>query len=314
MPWDAASFHQHNHSLSPEQSAHAARIANAILGRGAGEGVAIATANKPAVHPAHHDAGGQVDPTQDGGLGGLAPSIQSMNPTMRGLVQRYSSMPVEKLQELASAFGGTPQGQVVNMLLQQKRIQPNAQPQTPAAQPAMQQRGGMVKRAGGGETSPWWEKSEARGEVSGGGGFLAGTTPGRADAVRTTSPAGSYIVPADVVAGLGEGNSLSGARVLQEIMSSGPWGTPLGRPGPSRALPHPEATQPQARGGTTQPTAQSVPVLLSHGEFSVTPEQVMRIGKGNLKRGHAILDAWIVKERAKQIAKLKSLPGPVKSR
>jgi len=46
MPWTPQSFRQkHNKKLSPEQAAHAARIANAMLKRGVGEGESIATAN-----------------------------------------------------------------------------------------------------------------------------------------------------------------------------------------------------------------------------------------------------------------------------
>ena len=45
----------------------------------------------------------------------------------------------------------------------------------------------------------------------------------------------------------------------------------------------------------------------------VTPQDVLRIGAGDLKRGHRILDRFVEDERARQIKKLKALPGPVKS-
>lgn len=46
MPWTGATFKQrHNKGLSPAKAKKAASIANAMLRRGASEGVAIATAN-----------------------------------------------------------------------------------------------------------------------------------------------------------------------------------------------------------------------------------------------------------------------------
>lgn len=46
MPWTGKSFKKHNKKLSPGQSSHAARIANAVLKRTGNEGEAVATANK----------------------------------------------------------------------------------------------------------------------------------------------------------------------------------------------------------------------------------------------------------------------------
>lgn len=334
MPWTGPSFRPKNHSLSPAQAAHAAHIANAILRRGAPEGVAIATANKLA----HRDAGGSVDPTQQG-IGGIAPSAQTMNPMTQGLIQRYASMPTEKLAETAAMMGGTPQGQIIQRILQQRRMMPQqaqqgqAQPQQgalspaqapaiqqPAAMPAQAHGGGIPRRAGGGDmglslsqADPWWTRSEASGDSRQPSlGFLEGSTPGRADAVRTTAPAGSYVIPADVVAGLGEGNSLAGSRRMEEILNSGPHGTPEPRQQRGRGLPHAPAPLREAKGGGIageEPT----PVLLSHGEYVVSPHHVARWGGGDLKAGHRALDEWVVKERKRQIEKLKRLPGPVKS-
>ena len=52
MPWTPQSFKsKHNKSLTLPQAKKAAAQANAILRSGAGEGVAIATANKYAKRP-----------------------------------------------------------------------------------------------------------------------------------------------------------------------------------------------------------------------------------------------------------------------
>lgn len=66
MPWDAKSFRQrHNRKLSPTQAAHAAKIANAMLKRGVGDGEAIATANARVK--------GQAPRKHDKPFGSLAP-------------------------------------------------------------------------------------------------------------------------------------------------------------------------------------------------------------------------------------------------
>jgi hypothetical protein len=324
--WSGATFaDRHNHGLQPAQATHAAHIANAILRRGAPEGEAIATANKLV----HRDAGGGLDPTQPG-VGGPTPSVQTMNPMVQGLVQRYASLPTEKLQELSAMMGGSPQGHIIRAVLQRKLSQPQQaapqpMPQSPAGMAPVQQqaKGGMVKRAGGGSNpmgvsmsmaAPWWTRQEAYGD-SRGSGFLAGSTPGRADSIKTSAPGGSYIVPADVVSGLGEGNSLAGAKVMDGILRSGPYGSEMPRGRAGRGPPRPPAISSRefaAKGGDIHQGKGETPVALSHGEYSVSPEDVTRIGGGDMKRGHRILDRWVVEMRRRHIEKLKKLPPPVK--
>lgn len=126
-------------------------------------------------------------------------------------------------------------------------------------------------------------------------GFLKGGTPGRADKVISKAPSGSYIIPADVVAGLGDGNSLSGAKVMDEMLRRLETDAPAGL----------------ARGGSMQKGAKPVPVALSHGEYRIAPHHVQMIGHGDMKRGHAILDRWVQMERKRQIDTLKKLKPPV---
>jgi hypothetical protein len=354
MPWTGHTFQQrHNHSLSPGQSDHAARIANAILRRGEPEGIAIATANKM-VH--RDDGGGLGMPSDPNSIGGIAPNAQNQNPLIQGQIQRYASLPTEKLQELAARLGGTQQGQLLQRLLVQRHTQPQTDParQMPQQQSPVQQgnpgslappplqlpntaptgykRGGEIKRDMGGDMgvspsmgSPWWTRREAS-DTSGGGGFLHGITPGRADAVKTQAPAGSYVFPADVIAGLGEGNSLSGARIMQSVLDTGPHGIPMPRGGGGgRGLPRPPAPyREQASGGKVPdifPERKAggvkngqTPVALSHGEFVATPKHAMMWGRGDIKRGHRIFDSWVKMMREEQIKKLKKLPPPVGSK
>jgi hypothetical protein len=291
---------------------------------------------------ARRDVGGTVDPTQSG-IGGVQPSSQTANPIYQGMIQRYSSLPPEKLQELAGMLGGSPQGQIVQRLLQQKRAMPQqqtvqpqqqaqARPQPTAMlnpvagaqqQPSGYRAGGMTsQRAGGGPMGipggaamPWWSRQEEASADRPASGFLAGNTAGRADAINAQAPGGSYVIPADVIAGLGEGNSLAGARVMDMIVHSGPHGIPMAPGRAGRGPPGaPRAMASQAKGGGVQGagSGRSMPVALSHGEYVVHPVDVARtFGEGDLKRGHRVLDHWVQLERARQIKKLKKLPIPV---
>jgi hypothetical protein len=55
-----------------------------------------------------------------------------------------------------------------------------------------------------------------------------------------------------------------------------------------------------------------VPVMLSGGEYVIAPEVVRRIGKGSLKNGHKILDAWVMSARKQEVETLRKLPPPAK--
>ena len=309
----------------------------------------------------HSDKGKPWERHASGGIvarqaGGILPAAQtqmggniaSQNPITGSALQQLSALPTEKLQEFASRVPpGTPQGQIIQRALQMRLMNPQAaaaqpQPQeAPAAIPTAQpmpggpgvRRGGRVRRQGGGPlgmslsmASPWWERSEERNMDA---GFLHGSTLGRADQISTSAPGGSYIVPADVVSGLGEGNSLAGASVIDKMLHSGPHGISMPRmergPGPPRP---PSARMPsdmgfkRAGGVPRGATGSRTPVKLSHGEYEIGPDDVHRIGRRFLIRsgqygdplhtGHKILDAWVIQERKKNIGKLKKLPPPVK--
>ena len=89
-----------------------------------------------------------------------------------------------------------------------------------------------------GDESPWWERSEAR--AGDRHGLLTSPIAGRTDKLAVSPAAGSYVMPADVISGLGEGNTLSGANVMQHILDTGPHGIPLPKSaGGIRGLPHP---------------------------------------------------------------------------
>lgn len=90
-------------------------------------------------------------------------------------------------------------------------------------------RGGKVKGyAGGGiptseALSPWYARAEERSMIHP-EGLITSTGAGRTDVHNINVPSGSYVVPADVVSGLAEGNTLSGASVMDRMMHSNPYG------------------------------------------------------------------------------------------
>ncbi len=67
-----------------------------------------------------------------------------------------------------------------------------------------------------------------------------------------------------------------------------------------------------AAGGHVHDTGDATPIMISGGEFVISPDEVKRRGGGNMNKGHKTLDAWVVHLRKKSIDTLKKLPGPAK--
>lgn len=99
------------------------------------------------------------------------------------------------------------------------------------------------------------------------GGPVMGNGGGQDDTVYTRSNVGSFIIPADVVADLGDGNTEEGHRRLGDM-----WGR-VGMACGGRVR--------YAKGGSVG----SVPVALSAGEHEVPQEIVTAIGNGSNKAG-----------------------------
>jgi hypothetical protein len=267
--------------------------------------MSIAVANK---HFQSRDEGGGIVDPAGGETGGLRPTSQTMSPMQRGMAQRYSSLSTEKLAELAVMMGGSPQGQMIQQILAQKRSMPEQSPHE--EEQASRAAGGVLQRA---PPSVHFNQNPGDTAYDGAKGYLHGPTAGRADDIMTQAPAGSHVIPADVVAGFGEGNSMAGANAWTKMLQMGPGGIPMpqssgrrmGMPAPP--APYREPSQ-KARGGAQ---ADMRPVALSHGEFVVTPEQVLALGQGDMEKGHAILDKIIVESRKEIIAQMSKLPKPV---
>lgn len=124
----------------------------------------------------------------------------------------------------------------------------------------------------------WGKYGAGRGKFANGGvvngghiheGGVRGRTRGRQDALAVSVPPGAYVIPADVVAALGEGNSEAGMAALEERFGNGAGGNPARR---------------CADGG-------SVPILISDGEFVISPESVERAG------GARVIDRFVLRTR-----------------
>lgn len=157
------------------------------------------------------------------------------------------------------------------------------------------------------------------------GGLFPGAASGRADTLKASVDPESYIIPADVVSALGDGNTSAGADVLD-----GMFGQDAGEPQAPEAPPqNPDAPQiPRqqfAAGGMPQgmPTpppmpaapqqgGAAVPIRASSGEYQVKPQTVAALGDGDIKHGHDVLDHFVKQVRAKYKKHLNKLPSPNK--
>jgi hypothetical protein len=105
--------------------------------------------------------------------------------------------------------------------------------------------------AGGGFTPPMGERFAQRQLMH--QGFLHSTVPGRTDKLPISVKGGAYVLPADHVAALGQGNSLAGADMVNKMFKMGPYGTsPMGLKGTGARVPHLnlKAPMPHADGGS----------------------------------------------------------------
>ena len=113
---------------------------------------------------------------------------------------------------------------------------------------------------------------------------------GRTDHLPMHVPSGSYVIPADIVSSLGEGNTMAGYRAVKMMFRDAQDGAFA------------------AGGGVGEP----VPIVAAGGEYVLSPDEVIWAGKGDLDAGHRALDNWIKATRKDLIKTLQKLPGPKK--
>jgi hypothetical protein len=106
-------------------------------------------------------------------------------------------------------------------------------------------------------------------------------------------PSGSYVIPADIISAMGEGNTMAGFKIMNDITKT--YG------GLPKAF---------AEGGLTD---EKVPIVAAGGEYVISPDVVLGIGGGDMDAGHKELDDFVKKIRARTVKTLQNLPGPRKN-
>lgn len=106
---------------------------------------------------------------------------------------------------------------------------------------------------------------------------------GRTDHLPINVPSGSYVIPADIISAMGEGNTMAGFRVGNKIFGMQELGDEPG-----------------------------VEIVAAGGEYVISPANVARIGGGDIDAGHKELDKFVVDYRDRTVKTLKALPGPKK--
>jgi len=184
---------------------------------------------------------------------------------------------------------------------------PLDQPMTPSDRLMDEQGGGMAK----GGMAKFGAKLPSHPKLF--HGPIHSPVAGRTDHLPMHVASGSYVIPADIISSMGEGNTMAGFKAARNIFTrpisfgnepydqeGGPYGS-SGLPYGAKAVHH-------AKGGATG----AVPVVVAGGEYVIHPDDVTHIGGGDMERGHAILDAFVKKQRAKTVKTLQTLPGPKK--
>lgn len=143
-------------------------------------------------------------------------------------------------------------------------------------------------------------------------GPIQAPVAGRTDHLKMNVPSGSYVIPADIVSAMGEGNTMAGFKLAEKVFSNpGSWMT--GAPYGESLSPYDEPMSPygmempkKAAGGATN----GVPIVAAGGEYVIAPEHVRHIGGGDMEAGHRHLDEFVKRYRAHTVQTLKKLPGP----
>lgn len=139
-------------------------------------------------------------------------------------------------------------------------------------------------------------------------GPIVSSVAGRTDHLPMHVPAGSYVFPADIVSALGEGNTAAGHKIIHRVFEGIPYTGSKELYGQNLKEPYGMPLPHKAAGGSTS----EVPIIAAGGEYVLAPDHVTRLGKGDIDKGHRILDSFVKAVRKKNIQTLQKLPGPKK--
>jgi hypothetical protein len=135
-------------------------------------------------------------------------------------------------------------------------------------------------------------------------GPIHSAVAGRTDHLPMHVASGSYVIPADIISAMGEGNTMAGFKHMRTIFGGVPY-TGQEAPYGVEGGPYGEPLPGKAEGGVA-----TVPIVAAGGEYVVTPEEVIQAGGGDLDTGHRVLDEFVKRMRAETVKTLKNLPGP----
>lgn len=121
------------------------------------------------------------------------------------------------------------------------------------------------------------------------GGMIDSDIPGRTDEIPMKVASGAYVLPADIPSALGQGNTMAGKSILDNIFGGGD---------------SPE----MAAGGPVDDD--HVPIIAAGGEYLIHPNKVKEIGQGDMAKGHKVLDKFVLHTRKEHIKTLKGLKPP----
>lgn len=145
-------------------------------------------------------------------------------------------------------------------------------------------------------------------------GFLHSSVPGRTDKLPISVSGGAYVLPADHVAALGQGNSLAGANIVNKMFKMGPYGS-AGTPNHAikATVPHLNLTPkaPKTKFADGGGENKSTPIIAAGGEIVIPPHKIIE-RFGDLEKGHKAMDHWVVSTRKKHIKTLRGLKPPRK--
>lgn len=149
-------------------------------------------------------------------------------------------------------------------------------------------------------------------------GFIHSNVPGRTDKHPMDVKSGSYVIPADIVSGLGEGNTMAGNKALDAMFKKGPFGMKMPKIAKGHTMPKSRLRHRKRKkslfdeGGKAVGFTTPVPIIAAGGEYVISPDKVAEIGGGDIDHGHNVLDQWVVEQRKKLVKTLKNLPPPAK--
>lgn len=249
--------------------------------------------NQPNYMPPHAGnmpgVGGGWGQTPNGGLGGWHPS---QNPA-----QSYAPPSQSYSPQQPPAPGAAPGMAPVSQPNPAMPSATDAPPSSamPSQSPSDMPLPGLAPRqfARGGMPQPNADTPQGASPQLG-HGLISSPVAGRTDRLPVNAKPDSYVIPADVVSGLGQGNTLAGERIWDAILQ------------PYAA----EAAKYPANGSSAN--QHSVPIIVAGGEIAVDPAFVWAIGHGDTNAGHKTLDRMVVDIRKQVVKQIKNLPGPVK--